>query len=109
MPKYTVNVSLEVTLEKTKNTSKKKITPSTNNNSHLTLPKILKPLILKNCTKVEGVHEAIREDPSLSEKKDFSPDKSFKRKAKLSYDERKARDNNEYHHHTYYTLPNTSF
>jgi len=39
----------------------------------------------------EGVHEAIREDPSPSEKKDFSPDKSFKRKAKLSYEERKAR------------------
>ena len=39
----------------------------------------------------ESVHEKIREDPSPSEKKDFSPDKSFKRKAKLSYDERKAR------------------
>merc|ERR1712154_513120 len=39
----------------------------------------------------EAVHEAIREDPSPSEKKDFSPDKSFKRKAKLSHAERKAR------------------
>jgi len=39
----------------------------------------------------EGVHEAIREDPSPSEKKGFSPDKSFKRKAKLSHSERKAR------------------
>eukprot|EP00526_Cylindrotheca_closterium_P017788 CAMPEP_0113647110 /NCGR_PEP_ID=MMETSP0017_2-20120614/24919_1 /TAXON_ID=2856 /ORGANISM="Cylindrotheca closterium" /LENGTH=305 /DNA_ID=CAMNT_0000559111 /DNA_START=55 /DNA_END=972 /DNA_ORIENTATION=- /assembly_acc=CAM_ASM_000147 len=39
----------------------------------------------------ESVHEKIREDPSASEKKAFSPDKSFKRKAKLSYDERKAR------------------
>mmetsp|Transcript_23758 Transcript_23758/g.34910 ORF Transcript_23758/g.34910 Transcript_23758/m.34910 type:complete len:307 (-) Transcript_23758:326-1246(-) len=39
----------------------------------------------------EGVHEAIREDPSPSEKKDFSPDKSFKRKAKLTLEERKAR------------------
>jgi len=39
----------------------------------------------------EGVHEAIREDPSPSEKKDFSPDKSYKRKAKLTYAERKAR------------------
>merc|ERR1711920_712584 len=39
----------------------------------------------------ESVHEKIREDPSASEKKSFSPDKSFKRKAKLSYDERKAR------------------
>jgi len=39
----------------------------------------------------ESVHEKIREDPSPSEKNDFEPDKSFKRKAKLSYDERKAR------------------
>lgn len=39
----------------------------------------------------ESVHEAIREDPSPAEKKDFSPDKSFKRKAKLTWDERKAR------------------
>merc|ERR1712174_64857 len=38
----------------------------------------------------ESVHEEIREDPSPSEKKEFTPDKSFKRKAKLSYDERKA-------------------
>ncbi len=38
----------------------------------------------------ESVHEAIREDPSPSEKKEFTPDKSFKRKAKLTYDERKA-------------------
>jgi len=39
----------------------------------------------------ESVHEAIREDPSPSEKKDFTPDKSFKRKAKLTHEERKAR------------------
>ncbi|EEC51213.1 predicted protein [Phaeodactylum tricornutum CCAP 1055/1] len=39
----------------------------------------------------ESVHEKIREDPSPSPKKDFSPDKSFKRKAKLTLDERKAR------------------
>jgi len=39
----------------------------------------------------ESVHSKIREDPSASEKKDFAPDKSFKRKAKLTYDERKAR------------------
>jgi len=39
----------------------------------------------------ESVHEKIREDPSEAKKKDYSPDKSFKRKAKLSYDERKAR------------------
>jgi len=38
----------------------------------------------------EEVHEKIREDPSPAEKKDFSPDKSFKRKAKLTLDERKA-------------------
>jgi len=39
----------------------------------------------------ESVHEAIREDPSPSDKKDFTPDKSYKRKAKLSLEERKAR------------------
>jgi large subunit ribosomal protein L5e len=39
----------------------------------------------------ESVHEAIREDPSPSEKKDFTPDKSFKRKSKISLEERKAR------------------
>lgn len=39
----------------------------------------------------ESVHEKIREDPSNSAKKDFSPDKTFKRKAKLSLAERKAR------------------
>merc|ERR1711976_389855 len=39
----------------------------------------------------ESVHEAIREDPSPSEKKDFTPDKSFKRKSKLSNEERKQR------------------
>jgi len=38
----------------------------------------------------EAVHEAVREDPSASEKKAFSPDKSFKRRAKLTWDERKA-------------------
>merc|ERR1712032_1196435 len=39
----------------------------------------------------ESVHEAIRKDPSPAEKKSFSPDKSFKRKSKLTNDERKAR------------------
>lgn len=39
----------------------------------------------------EEVHEKIREDPSPAEKKDYSPDKSFKRKSKLSLEERKAR------------------
>lgn len=39
----------------------------------------------------ESVHEKIREDPSPSDKKDFSPDKSFKRRSKLTNDERKAR------------------
>jgi len=39
----------------------------------------------------ESVHEAIREDPSPSEKKAFTPDKSFKNKAKLTLAERKAR------------------
>jgi len=39
----------------------------------------------------EGVHEKIREDPASSDKKDFAPDKSFKRKPKLSLEERKAR------------------
>ena len=37
------------------------------------------------------MHEKIREDPSPSEKKAFTPDKSFKRAAKLSLEERKAR------------------
>jgi len=36
----------------------------------------------------ESVHEAIRKDPTPSEKKSFSPDKSFKRKSKLTRDER---------------------
>jgi len=39
----------------------------------------------------ESVHEAIREDPSSTEKKDFSPDKAYKKKAKLTLEERKAR------------------
>lgn len=39
----------------------------------------------------ESVHEKIREDPSSSAKKGFSPDKSFKRKAKLTNEERKVR------------------
>jgi large subunit ribosomal protein L5e len=39
----------------------------------------------------ESVHESIREDPSPADKKGFSPDKTFKRKAKLTWDERKAR------------------
>jgi len=39
----------------------------------------------------EEVHEKIREDPSPAEKKDFTPDKSYKRKAKLTLEERKER------------------
>ena len=39
----------------------------------------------------ESVHEAIREDPSPAEKKEFSPDKAFKNKAKLTLEQRKAR------------------
>jgi len=38
----------------------------------------------------ETVHTAIREDPSPSEKQDFTPDKSYKKKPKLTLDERKA-------------------
>ena len=38
----------------------------------------------------EGVHEKIREDPSPSEKKEFAPDKSYKRKAKKTLAEFKA-------------------
>jgi large subunit ribosomal protein L5e len=39
----------------------------------------------------EKVHGAIREDPSPSPQKAFEPDKSFKRKSKLTLEERKAR------------------
>lgn len=39
----------------------------------------------------ESVHSKIREDPSPAPKKEFTPDKSYKRKSKLSLDERKAR------------------
>jgi len=38
----------------------------------------------------ESVHSAIREDPSPSEKQDFTPDKSYKKRAKLTLEERKA-------------------
>lgn len=38
----------------------------------------------------EGVHEKIREDPTPAEKKDFTPDKAYKRKVKLTLEERKA-------------------
>ena len=38
----------------------------------------------------EGVHEKIREDPSPTPKKEFTPDKSYKRKSKKTLDERKA-------------------
>jgi large subunit ribosomal protein L5e len=37
-----------------------------------------------------SVHEAIREDPSPSEKEEFEPDKEYKNKAKKSYEDRKA-------------------
>lgn len=39
----------------------------------------------------ESVHTKIREDPTPSEKKSFSPDKSYKRKAKDTLEVRKAR------------------
>jgi len=39
----------------------------------------------------ESVHEKIREDPSPSEKKAFTPDKSYKRTPKLTLAARKAR------------------
>jgi large subunit ribosomal protein L5e len=39
----------------------------------------------------ESVHTAIREDPKPSDKSEFSSDKSYKRKSKLTHDERKAR------------------
>jgi large subunit ribosomal protein L5e len=39
----------------------------------------------------ESVHKAIREDPKPSEKNEFTPDKNYKRKSKLTNDERKAR------------------
>merc|ERR1712106_1267596 len=39
----------------------------------------------------EGVHEKIREDPTAAEKKTFSADTSYKRKAKLSLEQRKER------------------
>jgi large subunit ribosomal protein L5e len=39
----------------------------------------------------ESVHTAIREDPKPSDKAEFSSDKSYKRKSKLTHDERKAR------------------
>ena len=39
----------------------------------------------------ETVHEAIREDPTPSEKSEFTADKSYKRKAKLTLEESMAR------------------
>merc|ERR1719273_1042963 len=39
----------------------------------------------------ESVHEKIREDPTPGEKKSFTPDKSYKRKAKISNEEYKAK------------------
>lgn len=39
---------------------------------------------------LESVHEKIREDPAQPDKTDYTPDKSFKRKIKLTNDERKA-------------------
>jgi len=38
----------------------------------------------------QDVHKAIREDPSPAEKKEFTPDKSFKRMQKISLEARKA-------------------
>merc|ERR1711998_70971 len=39
----------------------------------------------------KDVHKSIREDPSPAEKEEFTPDKSFKRKPKISLEERKAK------------------
>jgi len=39
----------------------------------------------------ESVHEKIREDPTPSQKKDFTPDKTFKRKPKITLEEYKAK------------------
>lgn len=39
----------------------------------------------------ESVHEQIRQDPSSAEKKGFTPDKSFKRKCKISLEEYRAK------------------
>jgi large subunit ribosomal protein L5e len=39
----------------------------------------------------EGVHEKIREDPKASDKKAYTPDKSYKRKPKSTLDEFRAR------------------
>merc|ERR1712113_592670 len=39
----------------------------------------------------EAVHEKIREDPKPAQKKDHKFDKSYKRKPKLTLEERKAR------------------
>merc|ERR1712232_464571 len=52
MLKCIVNVSLVDMLENTWNIWKKKITPSTNNNSHRTLRMTLKPTDWRNCMKV---------------------------------------------------------
>jgi large subunit ribosomal protein L5e len=38
-----------------------------------------------------SVHAAIRADPAPAEKKDFSPDKKFKKRPKMSYSQRKDR------------------
>jgi large subunit ribosomal protein L5e len=38
----------------------------------------------------QEVHKSIRADPTAAEKKEFSPDKSFKRMKKISIEERKA-------------------
>ena len=38
----------------------------------------------------KSVHEAIRADPSAAPKSSFTPDKSFKRTAKKTYEVRKA-------------------
>lgn len=39
----------------------------------------------------ESVHEKIRDDPTPAEKKSFTPDKSYKRKAKITIEEYKAK------------------
>ena len=41
---------------------------------------------------IKSVHEAIRADPSPAPKKAYTPDKSFRKPAKLSLEERRARN-----------------
>ena len=89
MPKCTKNVSLEDTLASTWNTSRRKITKSTRNTLLLTLPMVSRLMVLRSFTNLST--RLFVRIPAQAPKKDFTPDKSYKRKAKISLDERKAR------------------